>query len=65
MQVTWTNCADEMPPDGYKIDIIVRSIATKEPKIISTRVAHLLMPSGNSMAEWTPYTPEKWKELHK
>lgn len=64
-QIIWTNCADAMPSEGYKIDVIVRSLATKESKVISTRVAHLLMPAGNSGAEWTPYTPEKWKELSK
>ena len=61
-EITWTNCADEMPPDdrtrviikiydGYIVDH-----ASWFTKYRRTLVADL--------ARWAPYTPEKWRELN-
>ena len=66
MQITWTNCADEMPP--YEPIIVVNLLDMR------IRMSH-----GESLAfyihrewrvkrrhfEWTEFTEEKWEELKK
>lgn len=62
-EITWTNCAEQMPPedktrviikvyDGYIIDH-----GEWFRRYKSTLIAE--------SASWTLYTPEKWKELNK
>ena len=65
-EITWTNCADEMPP--YEPIIVVNLLDMR------IRMSH-----GESLVfyihreqrvrrrhfEWTEFTEEKWKELKK
>ena len=65
-EITWTNCADKMPPDGWA-RIIFRDSNSAKPIVL---YAHSVYDFKNNntlkpSAEWTPHTPEKWKELNK
>lgn len=63
--ITWTNCADQMPPDDESRYIFTNLIYNIE--------ATPLIYTGHSVNKlgfldgdaWTEYTPEKWKELSK
>lgn len=65
-EITWTSCADEMPPDNQKT--IFRR--TDKDKFFFTKN----VPDAHSLTfyirnidvlQWTLYTPEKWKDLNK
>ena len=66
MQITWTNCAERMPPDD-NTEIIVLSSADGEYHKLTGAFLNgpLQKKYGVRLAEelWTLYTPEKWKEL--
>lgn len=59
-EITWTNCADKMPPDddSYLIIKLVGGID------LTQVIRGSQMPKLGNW-NWTPYTPEKWKELNK
>ena len=63
-QITWTKCSERMPPDDVKM-VMLRNY--KEPKYISKLYAFRLpiLKLLREKYEWTPYTPEAWKELNK
>ena len=60
MEIIWTNCADEMPPDGC---VICRSYVSNGA-IKYHKVLGELFNLTTENWQWTPYTPEKWKELN-
>lgn len=60
-EITWTNCADAMPPDEGLF--IICGVKFQYINMLTGRDIHNLL---NFRAfKWTPYTPEKWKELNK
>jgi len=65
-EITWTNCADEMPPETQKT--IFRRV-DKDKFFFTKNVvdANSLIHYLNDikLIQWTPYTEEKWKELNK
>lgn len=63
MQITWTNCAEQMPPDD-ETEIILRcyGILTHTNGMTALRV-HLNPYAGYT--KWTEYTEEKWEYLNK
>lgn len=62
MKITWTNCDDAMPPDTNE-HFIIRLLAF--PKVIQSIDGNQAQDLNRYSWEWTPYTPEKWKELNK
>ena len=58
IEITWTNCADEMPPDGMRVIILAFGEYMK-----MTWCGELSRVASNK-TEWTPYTDEKWEELN-
>lgn len=57
-KITWTNCADKMPPDDFN-------------EIIVSACGYYTIHDGKDLkywistdhVKWTEFTPEKWKEL--
>jgi len=68
MKITWTNCADAMPPDDAKIIINVNgNYDINTGYNMRYNMRYLICVQGWAFMryiEWTPYTPEKWKELN-
>lgn len=65
MQITWTNCADEMPPDGDSEIIIGR---VDDPAVILTPANEIYYDMDSNKRnewQWTEYTQEKWEYLNK
>lgn len=72
-QITWTNCADAMPPLTTRI--IVKSSTDKafisighemhERKLTDCKVYGTNDMFNSYEYKWTPFTLEKWKELNK
>ena len=63
MNINWTDCADEMPPDD-ETEIIVRHVEDKE--LILTPVNEVFYDIDTlykDVWEWTEFTEEKWEEL--
>jgi len=66
MQITWTNCADKMPP--YNSDVVIHkftysSVVHKDAgEFLSDKT---LQYGTREYKEWTPYSKEKWEELNK
>ncbi len=64
MNITWTNCADEMPPDD-ETEIIIRHVEDKEPILTpANEVFYDIDTLYKECWEWTEFTPEKWKHLN-
>lgn len=63
MNITWTNCAEQMPPED-KTRVIV---ATHGNYIIDhgTWFAYYKRTLIKDRAKWTEFTKEKWEELNK
>lgn len=71
-EITWTNCAERMPPKTTTI--IVKSSTDKAfisigYELHAHKLAYCRSYGTNDMFnsyeyKWTPYTPEKWKELN-
>lgn len=61
MKITWINCADAMPPDDGNLVIVkdLDGLVCKEGYIVNAWKDRF-----DETAKWTPYTPEKWKELN-
>lgn len=63
MQITWTNCAEQMPPDE-QTKIIIND--GNNYYIFEGYMIHIgWMKAVAINHKWTEYTPEKWKELNK
>ena len=62
-EITWTNCAEKMPPDD--LDIIIDTWTGHKFKSVGWILKHEVNAFGLANFKWTPYTPEKWKELNK
>ena len=62
MEITWTNCAEKMPPETTRV--ILRR---KEFPIATTGLSYFLVHNTEDLRywEWTEFTKEKWKELNK
>ena len=64
-EITWTNCADEMPPDD-NTEIIIRHIEDKEPILTpANEVFYDIDTLYKECWEWTEFTEEKWESLKK
>lgn len=61
VEITWTNCADEMPPDDY---VICRSYVTNGTIKYHKIRGELFNPNSGNW-QWTKFTQEKWEELIK
>jgi len=66
-EITWTNCADEMPPDDDTYVIAI--VGDSKPDSVAgslVRSEYLKWHHWSMVSViWTPYTPEKWKGLNK
>ena len=61
--ITWTKCADEMPPDDKNFKLIFREIASG--RFEENDGFHMNLTRMKYLFEWTPYTPEAWEELNR
>ena len=65
MQITWTNCSKQMPPDD-NTEIIIRHIEDKEPILTpANEVFYDIDTLYKECWEWIEFTPEKLEELNK
>lgn len=63
-QIQWTKCSERMPPD----DTVIAKVGYDDTP---SRVSGILVKQEYNRWKnfsdipvfWTPYTPEKWKEL--
>lgn len=64
MQITWTNCADEMPPDDDTL-VIIRWGVLEQHRIEPGSDSHKLLEEKEVFNNryWTLYTSEKWEKL--
>lgn len=62
-EITWTNCAEELPPSTP--DWIIVSDGYGTHICDGMAVNHDYGICIDVEAKWAPYTPEKWKELNK
>ena len=61
MQITWTNCAEKMPPDDIRVILMPINFP-----ITTTGLKYYLQGKRGFLDyKWTPYTPKKWEELNK
>lgn len=58
-EITWTNCADKMPPDGWVI--IEDSWGMERTNTLKSDYGICV----DLDAKWTEFTKEKWEELNK
>ena len=64
MTITWTKCADEMPPDDSPFKLIILRDINSPIKTLSRLYSwRLKMLRNANKYEWTPYTHEVWDEL--
>ena len=68
-EITWTNCAEQMPPNTMKFELIYKSNNEIKSGFGATfNVIADIHPRWGSVKHifyWTPYTSEKWEELNK
>lgn len=64
-EITWTNCADNIPLDDT--EIFVRNINDHCEFVITpaNEIWYDVAEGNLSDWEWTEYTKEKWEELNK
>lgn len=65
MQITWTNCAEKMPPEHPIKLYTLRRIDNKKlfGNLAGYCIKNLLVSSNEY--EWTEFTEEKWGALSK
>jgi len=66
--ITWTNCAERMPPDDGDVRIIIRSGKYIDCYSVATGSRLHDYACRNILSEdyqWTLYTEEAWSELTK
>jgi len=63
-KITWTNCSHAMPPNN-SLEIIIQYSLSGHKECIRGKDLHVLKAIWDTCTDvyWTPYTPEKWKEL--
>lgn len=61
-EITWHNCAEQMPPDDVILNDIGGCILIHKKGGL-TMYENILL--NNFEFRWTPYTKEKWEELNK
>jgi len=59
-EITWTNCAEQVPPNGLRV--IIHAYGEYMKFVWD---ADMLNHIASSKTNWTPYIEEKWKELNK
>lgn len=66
-KTTWANCADVMPPAAAKVIVGEEGYynITTGKQLHDLASYREIEQRTMSHLEWTPYTPEKWKELNK
>jgi len=69
-EITWTNCADAMPPDCLTYEIIYHLSDGSFHKGSGHTLHFCIKEFSNpdklrSLLYWIPYTPEKWEDLNK
>jgi len=63
--ITWTNCADEMPPDDDR-EILIRKVGCVDSiQTPANEIYYDINDEELHRWEWAPYTPEAWEELNK
>lgn len=73
MEITWTNCAEQMPPDDDREILIQRvvddsSIFALKGELIRTPANEIWFDIDKNKLnhwEWVLCTPEIWEELNK
>lgn len=68
MTITWTNCADEMPPSTLQVIVVNLEgyyKITKGKNLHDLASYREIEQKTMSHLEWTPFTPEAWAELNK
>jgi len=63
MQIIWTNCAEQMPPDDESFIIEINGTLFWAGAI-GNRLKEMIDHYKDS-ARWTEFTEEKWEELNK
>lgn len=64
-EITWTNCADAMPPDDL-VEVIGRWSWNNKPELCFVAYIKIKITKDDAHEyEWTRYTPEIWEELNK
>lgn len=63
MKITWTNCADKMPPDDPNYLIIFSEIDSG--LFDKNNGAHMNLCRTKHLYAWTEFTKEKWEALNK
>jgi len=61
MQITWTNCEDEMPPDDH---LICKDADGDSHITHGLLVKEYYDDYVVSNMQWTPFTQEKWECLN-
>ena len=62
-EITWTNCAEKMPPNDSDLGLILRdSVGTNRTTGICVNYDYGFVIDLD--AEWTIYTGEKWEYLN-
>ena len=59
-EITWTNCAEKMPPDDIGT-VIMNDI---NGCLLFKALRPILPKELSDKLRWTPYTPEKWDHLN-
>lgn len=66
-KITWTNCADEMPPDDA--NKVISVVGDSKPYAVSgslVRSEYLRWKNVSYVpVTWTEFTEEKWEGLNK
>jgi len=78
MEITWTNCAEEMPADDDSLIIVklsyvepdiaycphgkIADLTVIKSSIFLSEIGHVKYRAWKKY--WTPYTDEKWEELN-
>lgn len=64
LQITWTNCTEQMPPSTGEI-IIKSDSEQRVAEFIKLDTENCVFFHSDVTWQWTPYTPEKWEALNK
>ena len=63
--IPWTKCSERMPPDD-DIEILIRKVDCVDfIQTPANEIWYDINPEDVNGWEWTPYTPEAWKEVNK
>lgn len=62
-EITWTNCAEQMPP--YNRKYIIFKLESIDRLFLKIMVGDELNDMDITNWQWTEFTKEKWEELNK